>query len=407
MRLNMEPGKTEMMIFGVSDSRRTGLKEQQAFMLAGQPVRYVAQYKYLGCHVHERWLYGADFNTRASRVLVQTLMMRRELDHLSAARSVRLGLRLYDVKVKPSATYGSCVWGTRFHMVSPTSAVIHNELEKRHRGFMRSWCHLRGSEPTWLMYRELGRLPLHYFWWRDVVRFANRVLGLPDGSIWKEMLQDSCQSSCAGKKCWAGEVDKFLGNVGCDALSGQAPLDEDNVLAALCRVYDQVWDGLCRYPRQAPDRAKLATYFAWFDSGAWLRRPKYMFLDLPASATCTYLRFRLGTHDLQVELGRWQDPRPRDQRFCRRCSMRAIDDERHLVFECPAFEYLRAARRHLFTSRVALDMACFMRQRDQAGVLHYVLDCLRHIAARANVDHSLDVDLPQELSVEPDSYDSD
>ena len=61
----------------------------------------------------------------------------------------------------------------------------------------------------------------------------------------------------------------------------------------------------------------------------------------------------------------------------------------------------------LFTSRVALDMACFMRQRDQAGVLHHVLDCLRHIATQADVDRSLDVELPQELSVEPDSHDSD
>ena len=64
--------------------------------------------------------------------------------------------------------------------------------------------------------------------------------------------------------------------------------------------------------------------------------------------------------------------------------MRAIDDidVRHLVFEYLAFEYLRAAREHLFTSRVALDMAWFVRQRDQAGVLHYVLDCLKHVAAQ-------------------------
>ena len=98
-----------------------------------------------------------------------------------------------------------------------------------------------------------------------------------------------------------------------------------------------------------------------------------------------------------------------DQRFCRRCSIRAIDDERHLVFECPAFEYSGADGRHLFTSRVALDMACFMRQiwRDQAEVLYYVLICLRHVAAKADVKRSPDVDFPQELSVEPDSYDSD
>ena len=59
--------------------------------------------------------------------------------------------------------------------------------------------------------------------------------------------------------------------------------------------------------------------------------------------------------------------------------MRAIDDEGHVVFKCPAFEYLRAAKRHLFTSRVALDTACFMSvsvQSDQAGVLHHVLIAL-------------------------------
>ena len=81
-------------------------------------------------------------------MLVQTLMMRRKLDRLStsAAKSVCLGLRLYEVKVKPAAIYGSCHdgWGTRFHMVSPTPAL----------------------------------------------------------SIWKEVLQDSCQSCCAGSKCW-------------------------------------------------------------------------------------------------------------------------------------------------------------------------------------------------------------
>ena len=60
--------------------------------------------------------------------------------------------------------------------------------------------------------------------------------------------------------------------------------------------------------------------------------------------------------------------------------MRAIDDERHLMFECPAFEFIRAARRHLFSMHVGLDMRLFMQQRDQKGVLCYVLDCLRELA---------------------------
>ena len=366
-------------------------------------MRYVEQYKYLGCYVHERWLFGADFKLRASRVLVQTIMLRRELDNLGAARSIRVGLRLYDVKVRPSATYGSCVWATRFHMVEPSSLVSRNELEKRHLDFIRGWCHLRGSEPKWLIYRELGRLPLHYFWWRDIVRFANRVACLPDGSLWREMLGDSHSSFQEGQTCWASQVAQFLRNSGYQVNANcHAFIDEAGALKALCTMYDRVWDGLCRLPREAPDRARLASYFAWFDSGAWLRRPSYLFFDFSATVTCTYMRFRLGTHNLQVEVGRWHNRRPRSQRLCERCAMHVIDDERHLVFECPAFEHIRAARRELFTAEVGLDMKCFMAQRDQKGVFWHILNCLREVEDLADVDRSLDVDLG--LAVVHDTY---
>ena len=163
---------------------------------------------------------------------------------------------------------------------------------------------------------------------------------------------------------------------------------------------------MCRLPREALDRARLATYFAWFDSGKWLRRPSYLFFDFSASVTCTYLRFRLGTHSLQVEVGDWQNrrPGPRCQRVCERCSMHVIDDERHLVFECPAFESIRAARRQLCTAEVGLDMRCFMSdsQRDQKGVFWFILDCLREVEELENLDRSPDVDLG--LPVEHDTY---
>ena len=51
MRVNLKPGKTEMMIFAVSDSVRAALKAANTFIISGQPVRFVSQYKYLGCQV--------------------------------------------------------------------------------------------------------------------------------------------------------------------------------------------------------------------------------------------------------------------------------------------------------------------------------------------------------------------
>ena len=94
--------------------------------------------------------------------------------------------------------------------------------------------------------------------------------------------------------------------------------------------------------------------------------------------TCTYLRFRLGTHDLGIELGRWLNGGiPRHTRLCTRCDRHKLDDERHLVFECTAFEPFRAARRHLFTAAIGEDMRAFFGQRDESGVMGYVLDCLK------------------------------
>ena len=58
-------------------------------------------------------------------------------------------------------------------------------------GLMRSKSCLHGSEPNWLVYRKLGRLPLHYLWWRDSVRFAHQVTCLLDGNVWKDILHDS------------------------------------------------------------------------------------------------------------------------------------------------------------------------------------------------------------------------
>ena len=60
--------------------------------------------------------------------------------------------------------------------------------------------------------------------------------------------------------------------------------------------------------------------------------------------------------------------------------MRAMYDERHLMSGCSAV-FFKAAKKHLFTSHVALialDIACFMRQssrspRGQAGVSKLII----------------------------------
>ena len=50
------------------------------------------------------------------------------------------------------------------------------------------------------------------------------------------------------------------------------------------------------------------------------------------------------------------------------CQHRTIENEKHLVIECPASQDLRGKRSHLFEGTQADAMELFMWQDDMAGV---------------------------------------
>ena len=126
---------------------------------------------------------------------------------------------------------------------------------------------------------------------------------------------------------------------------------------------------------------KMTTFYRWLDRGDWLRKPVFLYKDYSARRTCAYLRFRLGTHDLGIELGRWSDKKPRHMRLCNRCDQQQLDDERHLEFECTAFEHLRAARRHLFAAAIGEDMRAFLGRGMRVGSWDLCLIALIYVSS--------------------------
>ena len=54
---------------------------------------------------------------------------------------------------------------------------------------------------------------------------------------------------------------------------------------------------------------------------------------------------------------------------------RTIEDEKHLVSECPALQDLRDKRSHLFADAMAL----FIWQDDMVGVVRFIDECLERI----------------------------
>ena len=51
-------------------------------------------------------------------------------------------------------------------------------------------------------------------------------------------------------------------------------------------------------------------------------------------------KFRLSSHNLEIETGRY-DNIPREERFCKNCSMKAVETEYHFLLVCPKYISLR------------------------------------------------------------------
>ena len=77
------------------------------------------------------------------------------------------------------------------------------------------------------------------------------------------------------------------------------------------------------------------------------------FISASSSITSAHvgsmLRFKLAAHDLQICAGRWQG-QARGQRICSRCQMQQVEDELHMVFQCPSYDSLRERFGALFSS---------------------------------------------------------
>jgi hypothetical protein len=102
-------------------------------------------------------------------------------------------------------------------------------------------------------------------------------------------------------------------------------------------------------------------------------------LPLSDKACKILLRFMLGHSYLPVHVGRRLQV-PRSARCCTLCTLSAVGDEHHMIFDCPALLDLRVCRPHLFAAfrrPVACHVSHFMRHSDRYAVAGFLVAALR------------------------------
>ena len=77
----------------------------------------------------------------------------------------------------------------------------------------------------------------------------------------------------------------------------------------------------------------------------------YCYINLKRFQRSLLAKFRLGMFPINIELGRYQRI-PKEQRLCPLCDLDKVEDELHILFDCPRYCELR---KHLFEQAALTD----------------------------------------------------
>jgi hypothetical protein len=235
--------------------------------------------------------------------------------------------------------------------------------EKLHRPFMRKVLGVCRTTPVAAIMCELNRMPLAMQWLKQVMNFWNKACRRPaDDYLRASMAENVFMSSdtstrvSARKRLWSYHFMRCMQYIGVQCVSAAGDMMALDVSVAMdalrskwqahdWNVVNSMTGAWLLQPcavKAAPEGLKgfkMLTYSKWFrwDEGVNFKNHfSYCLSDYTQIRVLA--QFRLGSHWLQVQQGRFKK-QPRAQRTCACCSSE-VEDEMH-IFKCPLYAELR------------------------------------------------------------------
>jgi hypothetical protein len=391
--LTVNLDKTAVVVFG---TQRNHVSTNVTYR--GMLIQQEAQYKYLGIYFHSQIgaLKGGSIMIALARKAVFAMQQQARAEEIS---SPALLCNMFDTLVAPILLYGCEIWGS--------NAALVEEANKLHTGFLKRVLKVPTSTDTWVILTELGRTPMAHRVLERQGAYWNRLAEMHGDRLLAHARMENFAWMVAGhrgdKKCWYTATLHHMNTVGmhldgrnvsipCQSLRNRlAHVGASALQTSITRGMADNRDlyGSDMYARVEGVRRR--TYALWF----WAPGQRPAHNRINHMHRRSLLLFRLGAHDLNVVTGARVRgiSIPRLQRVCRCCRMDVVEDEAHLVFECPHYEVIRLGFSHIFCDdqvvhggpqqhAVAITdttsmMQRFFRQDNQAHVALFIYCCLK------------------------------
>ena len=371
--------KTKTLVFSA------GVQQYAPWRCQGHHLEQVETFRYLGLMFSAQDGLKATFPSLRQKMFAAWALLKRQYGNLSCSSSVGLLLKVYDVCVPATASYGCEVWACQRY--SAAASTQRAALPKLHLQILKQILGVRKTVPTAAVWKELPVKRLETVWWQRTITFWNSLAASPADSLYRRIALASCCSAITKNvHNWAWSLYRgvracgYLWDLRVDDLDTIAQATFHSRLADLYeakwRRHVTAWQGLSANPRTCPTglMPRLCTYNAWFARPAHVHHMAVFRLRLSNRSVQALLRFRLGCHNLPRDIGS-RNAVPRSERTCQICNSGLPGDELHVVFECQGLQTIRDRYPDLFGQH-ARTMLQFIWQSDLHGVAGFIADCL-------------------------------
>ena len=354
--------KCEIVIF----SRPNRHAVEHVWRINGTPITISEQFKYLGVMYHRtKHMHVEAQAHRLQGMIKATAAMRRRAYSLHITNNLSILLALYQTIVLPGANYGAEVWGTS-SMSCPVTPAGRDQpsrlapwggepLEVEQLAFLKRTLRLPPGTTNMIVYAESGFLPMRVTWLARCINFYNKMVVSQSPLLKACLAHDVALNS--NSHSWAAgfisSLKSFVPGVDwCAELRARKPIDCAATMHAAQLVFSSFWEGIPSSPEQpgCPCRPS-ATYNKYVVQAEGVevgRRAAHLNANISFAKQRILTRFRASCFPLAANLGRHQKI-PYAQRICIRCELTAVDNEHHVLSDCPAVADLRS---HLSPSEV-------------------------------------------------------
>jgi len=321
---------------------------------------------------------------------------------------IKLQLVIVKALVMPVACYACQVWGVDFLKFDSENNILDTPPQKVMLFVLRliSGCFSKVSR--WNLLKEFGLLPIQVHILKCIVKVWNKGLE-STGPLHKTLKADVDLFRRGSNTCWAARFLQCI--VKLDAIPGQnmsslRELTVEQICSYKFNIkclthkledkYKVFEPDMHNCPRSCASRgAARVKYNAWFRS----EENKLIKAFVPLCMAQILLRFKLGSTYLKCYLHNL----PRSDRICTLCRLNEIEDEFHLVFQCPRYRHIRDMEKFkvLFSSSILSEvnynhrMNRFFNQDNQyqiANLIFYIVR-QRNYYNRFGVPREVEVDM--------------